>query len=44
MAPALPRVMPEACGPDATPAIAGWLERMAARPAVQVLPAYAPQR
>jgi glutathione S-transferase len=44
MAPALPRVMPDACGPEATPAIAGWLERMAARPAVQALPAYGPRR
>jgi glutathione S-transferase len=42
MAPALPRIMPEACAPDATPAIAGWLERMAARPAVRSLPGYAP--
>ena len=30
--------------PDATPAIAGWLDRMAGRPAVQALPGYAPQR
>jgi glutathione S-transferase len=44
MAPALPRVMPEACNPGATPAIAGWLERMAARPAVEALPRYAPRR
>ena len=44
MAPALPRVMPEACNPAATPAIAGWLDRMAARPAVQALPGYAPAR
>jgi glutathione S-transferase len=44
MAPALPRVMPEACNPEATPAIAGWLARMAARPAVGDLPLYAPQR
>jgi len=44
MAPALPRVMPEACNPDATPGIAAWLERMAARPAVQALPDYAPKR
>lgn len=44
MAPALPRVMSDACGPEATPAIAGWLERMAARPAVQALPAYGPRR
>jgi glutathione S-transferase len=44
MAPALPRIMPEACNADATPAIAGWLERMAGRPAVQALPQYAPRR
>lgn len=44
MAPALPRVMPEACNPDSTPAIAGWLERMAGRPAVEALPTYAPRR
>jgi glutathione S-transferase len=44
MAPALPRVMPEACNPDATPAMAGWLERMGRRRAVQALPDYAPQR
>jgi glutathione S-transferase len=44
MAPALPRVMPEACNPDATPAIAGGLERMGRRRAVQALPDYAPQR
>jgi glutathione S-transferase len=44
MAPALPRVMPEACNPDATPRIAAWLERMAARPAVLALPDYAPKR
>ncbi len=44
MAPALPRVMPEACNPDATPAIAAWLAGMAARPAVQALPGYAPAR
>jgi glutathione S-transferase len=44
MSPALPRVMPDACNPEATPAISGWLERMAARPAVQALPRYAPQR
>ena len=44
MAPALPRVMPDACNAEATPAITGWLERMAARPAVQALPAYAPRR
>ena len=44
MAPALPRVMPDACNPDATPAIAGWLERMASRPAVGALGNYTPQR
>ena len=44
MAPALPRVMPDGCNPDATPNIAGWLERMAARPAIKALPQYAPQR
>jgi glutathione S-transferase len=44
MAPALPRVMPELCHPGATPAIAGWLERMAARPAAQALAGYAPRR
>jgi glutathione S-transferase len=44
MAPALPRVMPDACNERATPAITGWLERMAARPAVQALAGYAPGR
>ena len=44
MTPALPRIMPDACNPQATPAIAGWLERMAARPAVTALPQYAPRR
>ena len=44
MAPALPRVLPEQCNPQVTPAITAWLERMAARPAVQGLSAYAPQR
>jgi glutathione S-transferase len=44
MAPALPRVMPEACSEEATPAIAAWLARMAARPAVKALPEYAPGR
>jgi glutathione S-transferase len=44
MAPALPRVMPDACNDDSTPAIAAWLERMAGRPTVQALPAYAPRR
>ena len=44
MTPALPRVMPDACNPDATPAIAGWLERMASRPAVIALAEYAPPR
>jgi glutathione S-transferase len=44
MAPALPRVLPEACNPQATPAITGWLERMAARPAVSALAHYAPAR
>ena len=43
MAPALPRVMPEACNESATPAIASWLERMGARPAVQALAGYAPR-
>lgn len=44
MAPALPRVMPEACNEQATPAIAGWLARMGQRPAVRALPEYAPKR
>jgi glutathione S-transferase len=44
MAPALPRVLPEQCNDAATPAIAGWLQRMAERPAVQALPGYAPRR
>lgn len=44
MAPALPRVMPEACNPAATPGIAGWLARMADRPAVGKLSGYAPPR
>lgn len=44
MTPALPRVMPGQCNAQATPSIAGWLERMTGRPAVQALPGYAPQR
>lgn len=44
MAPALPRVLPETCNPEATPAIAGWLARMAERPAVRELGRYAPPR
>ena len=44
MAPALPRVMPEGCNPAAPPGIAGWLARMAARPAVGKLSGYAPPR
>lgn len=44
MARALPRVMADACNPAATPAIAGWLEGMAAREAVAALPGYAQQR
>jgi glutathione S-transferase len=44
MAPALPRLMPQRCNAQATPAIAAWLDRMAARPAVQALPGYAARR
>jgi glutathione S-transferase len=44
MAPALPRVMPDACNDEATPAIAAWLARMAERPAVKALADYAPRR
>ena len=43
MAPALPRVMPDTCNADASPAIAAWLKRMAERPAVKALPEYAPR-
>ncbi len=44
MAPALPRVMPEACTPEKAPRTIAWLERMADRPAVRRLPEYAPRR
>lgn len=44
MAAALPRAMPQECSPEAAPAITSWLERMAARPAVQALSEYAPHR
>jgi glutathione S-transferase len=44
MAPALPRVMPDACNAEATPAIAAWLARMTERPAVKALADYAPRR
>ena len=44
MAPALPRVMPDACNAEAKPAIMRWLARMAERPAVAALPEYAPKR
>jgi glutathione S-transferase len=44
MAPALPRVAPEACNAETTPAITAWLERMATRQAVRTLPLYAPAR
>jgi hypothetical protein len=44
MAAALPRVAPEDCNAGATPGIAGWLERMAARPAVAALAGHAPRR
>jgi glutathione S-transferase/GST-like protein len=38
---ALPQVAPELVNPQATPAILAWLERMAARPAVQAALAFA---
>ncbi|WP_439648354.1 glutathione S-transferase family protein [Croceibacterium aestuarii] len=44
MAPALPRVMVQACNAVAAPATTAWLARMAERPAVAALPAYAPSR
>jgi len=44
MAPALPRVSPGQCNAAMTPATLGWLERMAARPAVRALSGYAPRR
>jgi glutathione S-transferase len=40
MAPALPRVLPEACNDQASPATLAWLDRMAERPAVQALARY----
>lgn len=42
MVPGLPRLVPEICNREATPAIVGWLERMAARPAVMALEQYRP--
>jgi glutathione S-transferase len=44
MAAALPRVAPESCTAGAVPGIAGWLQRMAARPAVAALAGHAPCR
>ena len=44
MAPSLPRVMPEACNAETAPATTAWLARMAERPAVAALAAYAPSR
>jgi glutathione S-transferase len=44
MAAALTRVVPDACNAQVTPGIAGWLERMDARPAVRALATYSPLR
>lgn len=40
MVPGLPRLAPELCNAAATPQIMAWLERMAARPAVERLSGY----
>lgn len=40
MAPALPRLFPEACNEDAAPATVAWLGRMAQRSAVRALAEY----
>lgn len=40
MAPALPRLLPEACNTQAAPATMAWLERMSQRPAVRALDDY----
>jgi hypothetical protein len=40
MVPGLPRMVPELCNPQSTPAIAGWLGPVASRGAVQALEAY----
>ena len=42
MTPGLARLTPELCNAEATPAIAAWLARMTARPAVQALEGYRP--
>lgn len=42
MAPALPRVVPEACNNEASPATLAWLARMSNRPAVRALESYRP--
>ena len=43
MVPGLPRMTPELCNAEATPAITAWLDRMRERPAVQALEDYRPQ-
>ena len=42
MVPGMPRLVPEICNPEATPAIACWLEQMAASPPVAALEQYRP--
>jgi glutathione S-transferase len=42
MVPGLPRMVPELCNREASPAILAWLERMAERPAVQQLKSFRP--
>ena len=44
MAPALPRVLHEACNEERAPRTTKWLERMGARAAVRRLPEFAPSR
>ena len=44
MARALPRILPESCEAAAAPRLAGWLERMEARPAVRALADYGHRR
>jgi len=40
MVPGLLRLVPEVCNPELSPRILGWLERVAARPAVEALEQY----
>ena len=42
MVPGMPRLVPEICNPEATPAIARWLDQMGARAATARLEQYRP--